>query len=230
MGGRTEKRDNGAMSSRDEPAQPTAARALMPPFWVLPDFLAAAEAAGLLHYAGANEAEFVPTRIGVGGKGRVDPSFRVSRAFRDLGETGPLLRRRLEDIAPELIAALKLSPFDVSLVELQLVAHEDGAFYRRHTDIQNAQYVDLHGGHLRVLSGVYYLHRAPKRFTGGALRLYAIFDASRFVDIEPVHNSLVVFPAWAPHEVLPVSCPSGDFMDARFAVNCWLCKANNPDA
>jgi Rps23 Pro-64 3,4-dihydroxylase Tpa1-like proline 4-hydroxylase len=73
-----------------------------------------------------------------------------------------------------------------------------------------------------VLSGVYYFHRRPKAFAGGELRLHAIGDPDRFVDIEPVHNALLVFPAWAPHEVRPISCPSGAFVDARFAVNCWF--------
>jgi Rps23 Pro-64 3,4-dihydroxylase Tpa1-like proline 4-hydroxylase len=73
-----------------------------------------------------------------------------------------------------------------------------------------------------VLSGVYYFHRRPRAFTGGELRLYAIGDPDRFVDIEPTHNTLLVFPSWAPHEVRPVSCPTGQFMDSRFAINCWL--------
>jgi SM-20-related protein len=56
------------------------------------------------------------------------------------------------------------------------------------------------------------------------LRLYAIGDPAgqTFIDIEPVHNSLLVFPSWAPHEVMPVSCPSQRFMDSRFAINCWV--------
>ena len=225
MGGALEMRDNRAMSNVDDPAPPIAARAYMPPVRVLTDFLAPAEADRLLDYASANEGEFKPTLVGVGQQQRVVPTFRVSRAARALGETGPLLDRKLRDIAPELIAALRLSPFEVSQVELQLVAHGDGAFYRRHIDTQTM--VDV--THLRVLSGVYYVHRTPKRFGGGALRLFAIGDAARFLDIEPAHNTLVVFPAWAPHEVLPVSCPSGDFMDSRFAVNCWLRKLHKSD-
>jgi Rps23 Pro-64 3,4-dihydroxylase Tpa1-like proline 4-hydroxylase len=76
-----------------------------------------------------------------------------------------------------------------------------------------------------VLSGVYYFHRLPKPFSGGALRLHAIGDESRFADIEPACDTLVVFPAWAPHEVLPVRCPSGAFMDSRFSINCWAYRA-----
>ena len=211
-------RDNGRMSDVDEAPPPQSARSYLPPFRVLADFLAPADAARLLDYTAANEAAFTPTQVGVAGRGRVDPGFRVSRACRDLGESGPLLAQKLTDIAPELVAALKMTPFEISRVELQLVAHGDGAFYRRHIDTQTASDTQ----NLRALSGVYYLHRAPRRFSGGALRFYAIGDERRFLDVEPVHNTLVVFPAWAPHEVMPVSCPSGGFMDSRFAVNCWL--------
>ena len=130
----------------------------------------------------------------------------------------PLLKARLLELAPTLIAELRLTPFEVSKVELELVAHGDGAFYKRHIDTATAR----DAAHLRVLSGVYYLHREPRAFSGGALRLYAIGNNARFVDIEPVCNALLVFPAWAPHEVLPVSVPSGRFADARFAINCWL--------
>jgi Rps23 Pro-64 3,4-dihydroxylase Tpa1-like proline 4-hydroxylase len=66
----------------------------------------------------------------------------------------------------------------------------------------------------------------PKAFRGGALRLYAIGDSGgrTFIDIEPVQNGLLVFPAWVPHEVMPVHCPSKRFIDLRFASNCWVCR------
>jgi Rps23 Pro-64 3,4-dihydroxylase Tpa1-like proline 4-hydroxylase len=44
-------------------------------------------------------------------------------------------------------------------------------------------------------------------------------------DIAPEPNSLVLFPSWAPHEVLLVRCPSGRFEDSRFAINCWIYRA-----
>ena len=77
----------------------------------------------------------------------------------------------------------------------------------------------------RLLSAVYYFHAEPKAFSGGALRLYpfgAKKDEDSFADVQPEQNTLLVFPSWAPHEVLPVSCPSGRFSDSRFAVNCWI--------
>jgi SM-20-related protein len=189
----------------------------MAPFRVLPDFLDAADAERLLAYVADREAAFQATSVGDGEKQRIDPRVRVSASLRDLGEFAPLLRARLRAQAAELTAALRLTPFETERIELELVAHGDGAFYRRHIDLVTG--VDAPR---RMVSGVYYFHRRPKGFAGGELRLYAIGDPDRFVDVEPVHNALLVFPAWAPHEVRRVSCASGAFMDSRFAVNCWF--------
>jgi SM-20-related protein len=189
---------------------------IAPPHCVVRDFLPAETVAALLDFAQDHEAEFEPT--GVGEAAALDPTIRVSHGLRRIRPFRPLLTERLLQAAPALIAGLRVSPFEVSRVELQLVAHGDGAFYAPHIDLE----IGGHAEHLRVLSGVYYFHREPKAFSGGALRLHAIADESCFIDIEPVHNTLLAFPAWAPHQVRPVSVPSGAFIDARFAINCWL--------
>jgi len=77
----------------------------------------------------------------------------------------------------------------------------------------------------RVISAVYYFHRLPKLFSGGALRIYPLAGrekSSAFVEIEAINDTLVFFPSWFPHEVLPVACPTGQFEDSRFAINCWI--------
>ena len=224
MGGPTEMRDKSRMTA-DEADPAPRARSIMPPFRVLDDFLDAAEVERLLAYVAGCEAAFTATQVGHSAAARLDPAIRVSRSIDELGPFRPLLRDRLRGMSEALTAELKLSPFRAARVELELVAHGDGAFYRRHIDTQTV----TERSHVRVLSGVYYFHRQPKRFTGGALRLYAIGDAARFTDIEPIHNTLVAFPSWAPHEVRPVRCPSGQFMDSRFAINCWL-HAHPPGA
>ena len=85
---------------------------------------------------------------------------------------------------------------------------------------------DPSGTQDRLLSAVYYFHREPKGFSGGQLRLHRFGsngEPGDYVDIEPERNSLVVFPSWTTHEVRTVHCPTGQFADYRFAVNCWLC-------
>jgi Rps23 Pro-64 3,4-dihydroxylase Tpa1-like proline 4-hydroxylase len=115
-----------------------------------------------------------------------------------------------------------VSPIAEPTLENELVAHGDGAFYKRHIDTKTADYQDVE--RIRVLSGVYYFYTEPKAFTGGALRLYTIGgkEGENFVDIEPVRNSLIVFLSWVPHEVLLTYCPSKRFVDSRFAINCWI--------
>ena len=121
-------------------------------------------------------------------------------------------------------------------VELELAAHGDGAHYQAHVDVLRGLDGKLLGkeyGEVRLLSAVYYFYSEPKAFTGGALRIYrmglgakeASNDPANYVDLQPVQNSLVVFPAWALHEVRPVSVPSGEFEHYRFALNCWFCAS-----
>jgi len=196
-----------------------APRVILPPCLVLSDFLDEATVAGLLDYALSRQADFAPTRLG---SKAVNPAIRVSTGLRELGGYRQVLKAKILGLVPSLISQLQVTPFEAPKLETELVAHGDGAFYKRHIDTQTALYDDVN--QIRVLSGVYYFHAEPKAFTGGALRLYAIGsqDGENFVDIEPVRNSLLVFPSWAPHEVMPVSCPSKRFIDSRFAINCWV--------
>lgn len=194
-------------------------RILMPPHVVLRDFLDGATLAELLAYALSRQSDFQPTRLN---SEAINPSIRVSTGLRDLGRYRKVLKEKILGIVPELVARLRVTPFASPRLETELVAHGDGAFYKRHIDTQTAHYEDVEA--IRVLSGVYYFFSEPKAFSGGALRLHAIGgDADRnFIDIEPQCNSLLVFPSWAPHEVMPVHCPSGRFIDSRFAINCWV--------
>jgi Rps23 Pro-64 3,4-dihydroxylase Tpa1-like proline 4-hydroxylase len=115
-----------------------------------------------------------------------------------------------------------------------MVAYGDGAHFAAHTDIPIGTDHRDHGARFgkfdRLLSGVYYFHAEPKGFTGGELRLFrfgsdAAAEPGDWMDIPPEQNSLVVFPSWVRHQVLPVHCPSDAFSDSRFAVNCWMCRS-----
>ena len=206
---------------------PAAVR-ILTPYLVQRYFLSGGEQAALLAWALGNEARFAPARVGGAG---VNATVRRSVSLRDLGPLAVVLKARLKDRAAGFVETLQTTPFAVSHVELELVAHNDGAFYSRHLDTSTG---DVAGHGQRVLSGVYYFHREPRGFSGGCLRLHAIRGLDTDVaagdgalgegarDVAPEQNTLVVFPSWAPHEVMAVSCPSGAFADSRFAVNCWL--------
>jgi Rps23 Pro-64 3,4-dihydroxylase Tpa1-like proline 4-hydroxylase len=191
----------------------------MPPHRVYADFLPAEEHAGMLDWTLASEARFAASQL----RNRaVNREVRRSRSLRDLGPSGEVLEGRLKTGMATFIEDLRVSPFVLGRIELELIAHGEGGCFTRHIDTFTGQKLP---GQARVLSCVYYFHREPKAFEAGALRIHAFGaeeDGGDFVDIEPRQNTLLVFPSWAPHEVRPVSCPSGDFADSRFSVNCWL--------
>jgi SM-20-related protein len=201
-----------------------------PPFHVARNFLGDALVERLLGFAMANEDRFEPTRVA---RGDLDPTIRISRGLRDLRAIRPDIAPPLKAVLPVALMKLGIGPFEPAKLELQFVAHCDGAFYAHHIDtITTSQERSTD----RVISGVYYFSALPKAFTGGALRLYSIAPAEAggvFVDIQPDRDTLVLFPSWMPHEVLPVTCESGRFIDSRFAINCWFCRARaslGPDA
>ena len=206
---------------------------MLPPFHVFRDFLPEPERAELLDFALASEESFVPTTVLRDAEAVVDPDSRISSKLADLGRLGPGLREALRRAAPDIFARTGVRPFDIARIETELVAHNDGAHFARHYDTlvgRNRQRDSSGAPADRVVSGVYYFFREPKRFTGGELRLHAFLPAagsSRLdcVDIAPTQNSLVVFPSFAPHEVTKVSCPSRRFEDSRFALNCWFYRA-----
>ena len=79
-----------------------------------------------------------------------------------------------------------------------------------------------------MLTFVYYFNPDPKQFTGGELRIYdgevrdGQFDAAEtFHLIEPVDNSIIFFPSFFHHEVLPVHTEVSGLAGCRFTVNGW---------
>ncbi len=196
------------------------------PHAVHDDFLPADALRTLIAWTLAREADFVTTRVG-GPDGRVDTAIRASRCLppKTFQPQRALFHDRLAPLVPDLCAALGLQPFAVGRFELGLVCHNDGDYYRRHIDTA----VTKLGQHAtRAISAVFYFHAEPKGFSGGELRLHP-FSASAatttFTDLAPNQNRLVAFPSWAPHEVMPVRCPSQEFAASRFSVNCWIHRA-----
>lgn len=193
-----------------------------PPHEVIDGFLPADLHHGLLAHALAHEADFVPTEVMQAGADHYEPGVRHSFTCNGgLGTLRDAYRTAVSAQAEALLAALGIPPCSLEPVELQLVAHRQGSFFRPHIDTftqanRAGQKSD------RVLTMVYYLHTQPRRFTGGEIALYP-FGPGEPLLIEPCDNRLIAFPSFALHEVKPIATPDGDrFEDARFAVNCWL--------
>lgn len=195
------------------------------PHRVIRNFLGPDLIAKLLEYVEANRDAFSPSQVG---DRRVDVETRVSRIFWNLGALRGALETRFLAILDSIIADLRISSFDFGRLELALIAHGDGAFYRRHIDTRT-DLIDSTTS--RELAAVLYFHAEPKKYSGGELRLHSILPAEQggsHLDITPEQDMLLLFPTWAPHEVRPVSCPSGNFMDQRFSLNCWYHRLRTP--
>lgn len=196
----------------------------IPKHLVIDDFLPAAFVADLLAYALENENHFEPTSIMRKVESQINPSFRQSaQCSKGLGPNKAAFKAAIHGRCNELIAGTGTPSFEIAKTELELIAHGDNAFYRSH--------IDTHAGpgrtielDFRVVSCVYYFHREPKRFNGGEIALFSFGDNEDVEIIEPGNNRLVVFPSFVRHEVRAVSCPSGEFADSRFSINCWLRK------
>jgi Rps23 Pro-64 3,4-dihydroxylase Tpa1-like proline 4-hydroxylase len=118
-------------------------------------------------------------------KAREDPSVRKSLRVGEFGPMMAVFRQRLLDFLPTLIADLRVTSFKPSKVELELVANNEGAFFKRHIDTFMGEARQASD---RVLSAVYYFHAEPKAFSGGALRLYSLDtkeDEGNFADVQP---------------------------------------------
>lgn len=190
------------------------------------DFMGSVMVEQLLDLAIARADDFAPTSVGNGGGGTVSPDIRASLLLRDLGELRSELETRFAAVLDDTVRELRLSDIALHSLELELVAHNEGAFYSEHIDTFTARR-DAQSD--RALTGVYYFHRNPKGFDGGELRLHAIAPAAdgirSFTDIAPTCDTFILFPSWVPHQVRRVSCPSGAFADSRFALNCWYRSA-----
>ncbi len=184
------------------------------------NFLEPAEHRRVLQYALAHESAFQASGVvNRDGTLRVDPEVRRSRSLRDLDEVWGLFEPRLLSLLPRARREFNLPWFPIGRIERQLAVYQDGAFFVAHTD--NARNAEAK----RWLTCVYNFHAAPKRFSGGVLRLYdgvvkdgCLEPASTYTDLEPVDNSLVLFPSGLYHEVQPVRCETAEFQASRFAL------------
>ncbi|MEO6114099.1 MAG: 2OG-Fe(II) oxygenase [Sphingomicrobium sp.] len=200
------------------------------------NFLDEAEHSVLLEWVLENRERFRPASVIDEGATVVDPKVRQALTLREFdGELGWLCER-FSAVQQRLIDSLRLTVPPIESLEVELAAHGDGAHFAPHLDIPVGAAREPRGGRPkrsddRLISAVYYFYREPKPFTGGHLRLYPLGseakepndDAGSYIDVEPTQNTLVAFPSWATHEVREIRCPSGDFADYRFAVNCWYC-------
>lgn len=155
----------------------------------------------------------------------VDPKMRIASYLNDLGAFGDPIRGLVDAVAAPALKALNLIEPAFEPKEFLITAYPDGGYIGEHIDTQTGP------KRVRVLSCVYYFAATPHRFSGGELRLYGFPQRSAagtelarppFVELAPETDSVIFFPSWLRHEVLPVRVPSGAWADSRFTINCWI--------
>ena len=208
-----------------QPVTPPQAAARCPHL-IFHNVLGAERVAALLDYVAERQADFraSPVRNRKSGERFVDTKYRVCVSTRELGGYEAPMQAFAEAVTPQALAAFNLVEPQVELQEFTMMSYGDGGYFRRHID------TDERVNRVRLLSFVYYFATTPRRFEGGQLRLHGfpiIFPGKApgpapTVDVQPDTNSLVVFPSWLHHEVLPVRVASGAWMDSRFTIGCWL--------
>ena len=201
------------------------------PFLRLKGFLTRTEQKRLFRVvSAAGRKRFHPA--GVGGdednaEGTVDRNTRdaIVASGETRREVGPWFKPKLREVLPSAWARLGLEAIDQCRIEMDITAHLSGGHYKPHKDAGKGRHRN------RKLSYVYYFHREPKRFSGGHLHLYdTALEAGEeeskgvvpYFRIEPIHNSLVLFPSHCLHEITTVECDTDDFMGGRFTVNGWV--------
>ena len=115
------------------------------------------------------------------------------KSFPDIAQ---IFKNKLLEYVPSALEQLKLplftpSPSDITL---QLTAHNDGCYYKMHSDAASERTV------LRRLTYVYYFYQEPKAFSGGELRLFDTefkngkpLKREQFADVEPRNNRIIFF-------------------------------------
>lgn len=187
-------------------------------FAQIDNFLADEERLNLLNYVLDRETDFVSTSTSTGAQ-----DYRKSWILYHFEAYQSWMVQKVAAVIPNLLKSWNINPFPISQIEIQLTAHNDGNYYKIHNDNGSPDAAT------RTISYVYYFHRQPTNFSGGALRLYGLsvengqyVQAEPYQDIQPLNNRIVFFPSHYLHEVLPVTCPSRRFGDSRFTLNGWI--------
>jgi Rps23 Pro-64 3,4-dihydroxylase Tpa1-like proline 4-hydroxylase len=208
----------------------------MPPYGIIQEFLPDELRVALLDWTIEQEPAFAPAGFYYEEGGQehgLDPETRVGLKHFGIGPFEEPVAERLLARLPEIMAAAGSRGPEPRSIEFEITASGDGAHFAPHIDIplgDGRRTVGRGEGEDRMISSVYYFHREPKSFSGGALCLYRFGadlehpDANDSVAIEPAQNSLVAFPSFAQHSVEAVRCPSGAFADYRFGLNCFFCR------
>ena len=97
----------------------------------------------------------------------------------------------------------KLSNWDATKVRY----YHNGEYYEPHTD-KSIQFL-----------GFYYIHKEPKKFSGGEV-FFPKYDYEYSCD----NNSIIIFPGWVEHGVKEIKIENSDYYDGwgRYAITSFF--------
>jgi SM-20-related protein len=186
------------------------------PYVFYDEFLHPTELEEIANYLLGQEARFTASQVlTADGVGRVDES-RKSRVLFSALDVESVFVPRIMSVLPKVIEDLEMEPFTVNRVEMQTTVSAHGDYFRPHRDNGNAK------TNRRHLTFVYYAHRQPKPFGGGALRFH--WPNGTYNDVAPEQNRIVFFRPSCYHEVVTVSSNQRSLADSRITINGWLWK------
>ncbi len=121
---------------------------------------------------------------------------------------------------PEIFKTLDIAPFHVSHIPLTIINGLNQHGGTPHTDESGGRF---------SISLLYYFHKKPKAFQGGALEFYDTdttfpngHNEKPFAKIEHEDNLLLAFPSKTYHGVTDTLLDSTKFKDGRFVVVGFL--------
>lgn len=192
---------------------------------VLDEFLSPQELNELTRFTLDHEADFQTSEVlsAHAEAGVVNYDHRRSRVLMELGQQQHLMVDRIKSVLPQVLEKLGMEEFEITEIEAQITASNDGDFFHFHSDNASDRSATRH------LTFVYFFHREPRQFEGGELRIHdACLEDGEYVSqggyqtIIPRQNQIVFFPCELLHEITPLTCPSQHFGDSRFTMNGWL--------
>ena len=183
------------------------------PYCRIENFLTERENQRLLEVIYKKKPCFAPSETTTG-----EPNYRKSLVFYPDDRYVSDLLELIRSCMPVATQALGRDLFHIGEIDVQVTAHNDGDFFKIHRDSGGGR------TRRRFISFVYYLHRVPKRFTGGELILYDATVNKSTIILEPLNNSMLFFRSEQEHTIQRVWCRSKKFEDSRFTINGWVCR------
>lgn len=176
--------------------------------FALDDFLSPEKNSNLLQETLARSGQF---QAATTSEGLTD--FRQAQVLYNLPPLANEVVDLISGLYRSMATALDVTEFDLTSVESQITAHNDGHYFRQHNDNANPEVA------ARVLSYVYYFCSQPQKFSGGELIIYGSEQPTIVV---PKNNLLIFFPSHLQHEVCKIDCTSKEFGHSRFTLNGWI--------